>query len=696
MAATDIQGNFSTAIQFWKGVGLPALQRQLDHQGLTIVENQKDGLVSRKKLAEQTREFKKMPDEEKLQQFKSLLKGYQAEIDNITKRTKFAENAFLTLYKVLADAPDPAPLFEAAIDQSAKAFDNDTLKTENETLRLELEEMQKQVKYLQAVEQTNCDLKQRITKLEAAAEEKKQDELVKREQELTQQYNEKIRNYKEREHELQTQLNQALDQLTQLQHTHDDTQALLISHNKKYDEQVVGKLAELDIVAMELERANSRIVELERRNEDLKQELESAAKQPAENTKSEAEQQQQDATISKLMKDVDTYKDLLQKTESRLSKKIKDLSSQNKSLTEEKDNLTIKLQELSDYDEIKRELEIMKYVEFSTGDDDDKFDAQNVLNRDEKLNDSLEVKLMEKNKRLENDYTQLKVSFSALENDLQSKAALYEELKTKNTQLAELVQRLEEDLLRLGQKTSNGTLDEELTRTPSSTNLASGAGGSSSPRTPDYGSPRVSLDASSIAPAAKEDKSILPIVINQRDRFRQRNGELEEQLRKINQKTQDMESEIERLKADNLKLYERLRFVHVWKEEGLTNRSTSVDMGVADGPSMSKDVRRSSMKTNAMRDDPTDKYGKLYEESMNPFVQFHKREETRRYNALNPAEKLTYNITRILFSHKWSRYFLIIYSLLLHLLVVVTLYQLSLWECRHDHEDLNLPTLKEM
>lgn len=45
-----------------------------------------------------------------------------------------------------------------------------------------------------------------------------------------------------------------------------------------------------------------------------------------------AEQQQQDATISKLMKDVDTYKDLLQKTESRLSKKIKDLSSQNKSL----------------------------------------------------------------------------------------------------------------------------------------------------------------------------------------------------------------------------------------------------------------------------------------------------------------------------------------------------------------------------
>lgn len=41
--------------------------------------------------------------------------GYQAEIDNITKRTKYAENAFLTVYKLLADAPDPAPLFEIAV-----------------------------------------------------------------------------------------------------------------------------------------------------------------------------------------------------------------------------------------------------------------------------------------------------------------------------------------------------------------------------------------------------------------------------------------------------------------------------------------------------------------------------------------------------------------------------------------------------
>ena len=42
-----------------------------------------------------------------------------------------------------------------------------------------------------------------------------------------------------------------------------------------------------------------------------------------------------------------------------------------------------------------------------------------------------------------------------------------------------------------------------------------------------------------------------------------------------------------------------------------------------DEPSTSmRNFRRSSIKQS---DDPSDKYGKLYEESMNPFTQFHKK-----------------------------------------------------------------------
>lgn len=54
-------------------------------------------------------EFKKATTEEKPNLFNSLLKGFQEEVDNITKRAKFAENAFLNIYQKIYEAPDPYP-----------------------------------------------------------------------------------------------------------------------------------------------------------------------------------------------------------------------------------------------------------------------------------------------------------------------------------------------------------------------------------------------------------------------------------------------------------------------------------------------------------------------------------------------------------------------------------------------------------
>ena len=42
-------------------------------------------------------------------------KAYQTEIDNLTRRSKVAESAFLNVYKLLAEAPDPFPLLDAAV-----------------------------------------------------------------------------------------------------------------------------------------------------------------------------------------------------------------------------------------------------------------------------------------------------------------------------------------------------------------------------------------------------------------------------------------------------------------------------------------------------------------------------------------------------------------------------------------------------
>ncbi len=59
-------------------------------------------------------DFKKASQEEKTKSFPTLLKGYQEEVDNLTKRAKFGENAFLNIYQKLYEAPDPAPALSSA------------------------------------------------------------------------------------------------------------------------------------------------------------------------------------------------------------------------------------------------------------------------------------------------------------------------------------------------------------------------------------------------------------------------------------------------------------------------------------------------------------------------------------------------------------------------------------------------------
>jgi homeobox protein cut-like len=81
----------------------------LDEQGLKIAENQETSQKNRRRLAENTRDFRKASPDDKLSLFNSLLKSYQEEVDNITKRAKFGENAFLNIYQKLYEAPDPYP-----------------------------------------------------------------------------------------------------------------------------------------------------------------------------------------------------------------------------------------------------------------------------------------------------------------------------------------------------------------------------------------------------------------------------------------------------------------------------------------------------------------------------------------------------------------------------------------------------------
>ncbi|KAG0200542.1 hypothetical protein BGX28_006421 [Mortierella sp. GBA30] len=744
---------FAAAVSVWRGIQLPVIQQEMDNQSVELLEQQQQSLAGRKKLAELTREFKKVPDQEKLQQFKLLLRAYQGEIDAITKREKATAQAFLSVYNALGQAPDPAKLLQVAVDQTTKLDEISALQAENARLKEENASLNKQAANLRSMSSNTTKLQQRLTRLETKQEETIQEKVKEKEQAFREEWEEKIRSAKEREHDLQRQLNQAKDQLKTLKHTNDSTQATLVDHSQKYEEEVVAKLAELDIVLLDYERANSRISELEGQNELLRDQLDGMNGRSIDTERAATLEQtieSQDAELQTLTTALENLKSSSKTQIQALERKAASLQRDVQDRAEEVEVAKRKLEQYKDYETVKNELEILKYIEFSGSrgvDAEDDWDERVLTLASKNLEKPLEVLLLEKNRKLENELTELKVLHESVTKDLEDIRTRHEVAMRQLGSQTALIQRLEEDITRLNQSsgaasvgTGNGGVSGYYVGGPGGHHphptspppfgklsfsgevvggVALGPVMPGTPRTagfpsaaslnPDVSAPGNTLvNAGSTPPTASSaDHSILPIVTSQRDRFRQRNSELEEQLRQQSEQISNLKNETSQLQRDNLKLYEKVKFMQSYRDEssgagvGSGAPAAMVDFtspfrsgGIVgrqlggSGQYKKDDGDHETVQMQSL--DPTDRYRNIYEESMNPFEAFHKKEESRRFNSMTPADKAMLTMSRLVLTNKWTRSMLVAYTMGLHFLMVVMLYKMSAWEeCRHDHETPN-------
>ncbi|PKI82303.1 hypothetical protein MVES1_003311 [Malassezia vespertilionis] len=479
--------DFSSVLAAWEDARLGALQALLASETQHVSDAQRDALASRKALAERTREFKREPPETQRESIRGLLKAYQTEIDALTTRAKHAEAVLANTSGRIGQMPDPYPVFEALVERTANAQDCVQLRAALETSDANCATLQKRI----------MDAEMRISELaqrdaESAAETARKVEEARAEAD---------QRWEEHHASLQRELTAAQAHVRELRTNHEQFTAQSLTLGDTHT-------AQADTLVADLQRANERVAQAERRNTMQRAEAEQAR------IEASTMHREQLAALRERIADEEQAQTQLRASNEHLQAKAsvaasdaqREVERQYAQALEDVASLRTQLAQRADYDEIKHELDVLRVVEFGDATDTTATEA------------SLETHLVQKNRKLQDELATLRATLAeqgqrATQADMQFTAQ-----RTRIEELEALSTRLETDLL--------GVSDKKPEAEP-----------------------------------AQTISGILPIVTSQRDRFRTRNTELESELRGQLQTLAELRTEAKRLQTDNLGLYEKVRYL---------------------------------------------------------------------------------------------------------------------------------------
>ncbi|XP_024018980.1 protein CASP [Morus notabilis] len=637
----------SVVSNFWKEFDLEKERNVLDEQGVKIADNQENSQKNRRKLAESTKEFRKASPEDKLTLFNSLLKGFQEEVDNLTKRAKFAENAFLNIYQKIYEAPDPYPALASISEQDQKLSE---LELENRKMKVELEEFRTEAAHLKNQQATIRRLEERNRQLEQQTEEKVKEIVEIKQRSLAEENQKTLEVLKEREQLLQDQLRQAKDSVSNMQKLHELAQTQLFELRAQSEEERAAKQSEVNLLMDEVERAQTRLLSLEREKGLLRTQLQSANEETDEksddidsNTILENSLIAKEKIISELNMELHNIETTLSSEREEHINEIKKLNSllheKEIALEEMKKELQARPTEKL-VDDLRKKVKILQAVGYNSIEAED----WEVATSGEEMS-KMESLLLDKNRKMEHELTQMKVKLSEKASLLETAEGKIAELTAKVNEQQKLIQKLEDDILKgYNSKDQKSTLFEDW-------DLSEARGSELSEST----------DQKHV-PSDQDQSSMLKVICNQRDRFRARLRETEEETRRLKEKIGELTAELEKTKADNVKLYGKIRYVQDYNLEKVVSRGSKKHV---------EDLE------SGFTSDVESKYKKIYEDDINPFAAFSKKERDQRYKELGFRDRITLSSGRFLLGNKYARTFAFFYTIGLHVLVFTCLYRMS-------------------
>lgn len=655
---------------YWKTFDLPELQKELDKTATDLAARQDDSDVARKALVDLSRDFKKNTPEDVRKSVAPLLKSFQGEIDALSKRSKNAEAAFLAVYKRLIDAPDPQSALEHAQQLQKRAQKLQDVEVENKQLRETLADYNHEFAEYKNQEVTIKNLKDKVKEYEDKMEANAQSRAKEKEKELQRLFAEKERNLQETQLAVAKKLGEAEHKVATLQSALETTQSELFDLKAKYDEATSAKSDEMEMIVADLERANERAASAEREADQLKTQLASAnqnlhqaeqmqqapdmeqAIDILQRSSLEVELAAKEKEIAQLVEDVQRLQATVTKLRDTSSTQVARLEEELAAKTHSVHSLEDRIKQQDDYEEIKRELSLLKSIEFGSTAPSEEASREQTSPDAAAKPKTLETLLLEKNRSLQAENTHMKITTNDLTSKYTSLQEQYSEAVGSIQDQKQLNSQLEEDLRSVNALSSmfRGDAEGEAVPNQSAEFVADAVKditqASNSVLTPTDPTLKSAADA------------LLPIVQSQRERFRLRAQELEAQTVGHQQQNQLLQNEMDRLRQDNVKLYEKIKFL-----QGYPSKTIS----------------------KVVIDDTESKYSAQYEQKLDPFSSFSRKERMRKYMNLNPYDKITLSMGRFVMGNKIARTFMFFYTIFLHLLVFLVLYKMAYTSsCKRD------------
>ncbi|KAI3427262.1 hypothetical protein D9Q98_007195 [Chlorella vulgaris] len=678
-----------TVVQsFWKEFDLEGLRSKLDEQGLSVANAQEASVASRRVLAERTKDFRRHAAQEVSKEVGPLLKAYQEEVDRLTTRAKAAEGSFLELYQRLYEAPDPAPALAAGLELASRATQ---LEAEATKMAQELAEYKQESTELKNQDFTIRKMEERARELEAQLEERDR-QLAEQQKSAEAEMQERlVLEMQEREGRLSEELSQAQGNLELLRRLHQASQNQLFSMQSRSEEAAAGLQSELELATDEMERSQQRMATLEQEKASLLARLQQQQQQGGGDGDGEAGAVAAGPAggggrlaEDSLRQELYAQRELATRLQSEVSSLRQQLESEAATWASRCDGLRSSLaakeahagaleQELSSrptqqqVEDLRQQMRILQAVSGYAAEDSEGEEQEQQQGAGgggtaagaaaaPAGRGALEAALVAKSRHLEHRLTTLRLELAEARGEAESAAARATELEAGLVQQKELVARLEEDLLAAegsggGGAGGSGAMD-----------VAAGGGGGDG----DGGG----------------EQTMVGVLCSQRDRFRARAQELEAHLAAVGQELKKVRADSEAMRADNLALAERLKFVQGYQSgSGSGVRRNAAAQGGA--PAVG-DVEAGTI---------VSKYMQQYEQSINPFADFKAKEREARRKQLPIQDKAMYGVANLISGNSVARSAIFFYALALHAVIFLILARTSHHQVAHL-EDLEETCLR--